>query len=1163
MADKPVNPLVSFMDMVADVVDWIHDTFADPELSRSVREDLGIDPGRDLQRPLPSGENVRMRLPNGDPVDVDKDAFNATLAEVKETFRLLFDFFSDLGLSVDEVWDVVFMVSQVAAAESLRTRWPRAEALLRAGNFLGGIGSQEDVQAVDIVKALDLVGGKSNVPSDTTDPRLLEAMRNWVGVGTAILTAIYGDRFPVGVRASYGFDPEPNSGTPKSDSEARAVYSLEIFDDPAGASGVDANLTLTLVYLPGFTQNGVRTPYKLLVALGGGFKYTRGKLTAGIQSPEVSYLLTSPWKWDGFDIDKSSSAFVAYGRRDDKAIEWGQTDGPHLLVDVAQLRLELSSSSSIRAELKGVEASIALSDADSFISSLSQELKSTFDVALVFDENGLRLEGGPKSLGGPQPPRPAAPLLAAGPPGSAVVRALAASPSVGTTSGGLEASLPAKTTQFGPFRILGNRLALGRTVDGTPRTSIEISTSVSTALGPFKLAIDRIGMSATLRAGGAEPNLGLLDLDFGFKPPNGIGIAIDAKVVKGGGFLRLDTDKGEYAGVLELSFSGLSLKAVGIVNTKAPEPAGWSLLLLIFAEFRDSPFPLPLGFNLTAVGGIIGLQHEASVEQLRSALGTNVFDDILFPADPVKDAPRLIGRLRTVFPVKAGALTIGPTAEINWGQPAIVTARLAILAQFGGVFGGDFRFTRLTLLGTVRATAPPRTVDAPRLVDLTADVLGDYDVESGLLAIDARLRDSRLGGVEFSGSLIVRAGFGSQPAFAVAAGGFHPAFTDLPPALPARIDRLGLQWKIGSSVLLTLQAYAAVTASSWQLGARFTVVAELGPVDIDGQLSFDAIAYDDGRFAIAIEGHVRVRWRGHTLMSVTLHLVLDRNAEQVWHAAGSASFSILWWDKTVEFENSWGDAKPLPPARTVDAAAAVRAGLSQPGNWSAQLPRGGEALVTLAARNSGADAGLVLAHPLGTLTVTQRVAPLELRLDFLDGAPVAAGSVVRVGTVRVGPTIASTAPTQQLFPRARFQNLSESERLTQKSFEQFPAGIAITPPGIGNPSGTVTPFSFESIIVRPDGSAAPGTTGFPANHVFLHTRLSRAAHSPIRQRARLGADRTDLNVEVRQPPVTVADSRDLGSLPVLDDVVTRSATLARQVISAPGQLVVEAHEVLA
>ncbi len=148
--------------------------------------------------------------------------------------------------------------------------------------------------------------------------------------------------------------------------------------------------------------------------------------------------------------------------------------------------------------------------------------------------------------------------------------------------------------------------------------------------------------------------------------------------------------------------------------------------------------------------------------------------------------------------------------------------------------------------------------------------------------------------------------------------------------------------------MLTLQAYAAVTASSWQLGALFTLRADIGPVDVDGSLGFDAIAYDDGRFSVDIHGNVKIRWRGHTLMAVGIKVVLDRNANQVWHAAGTAKFSVLWWDKEVDFEETWGTPKSLPPAPQVDAAALLRAGLSDPANWATQLPARGDALVTLA-----------------------------------------------------------------------------------------------------------------------------------------------------------------------------------------------------------------------
>ena len=943
---------------------------------------------------------------------------------------------------------------------------------------------------------------------------------------------------PLWVRAFYGYEPDVVSATPALDAMARTAFTVELTNPhPDGVDTVGA-VSITVIWVPATkTESGV-----VSVAVGGAISHRDGRFTASLEAPAAtSVVFRRP-----FDVQSSATVrgVAAWGRPDAKALEFGETDGPHLDVATIALRLELSETSSIRLEAKGIDISLALADADPFIASLSQEFKTSFDLAVIYDKDGLRLDGG---RGPSRPTTPKAP--------SALNAA-----DVGTTSGGLEAAVPPKVTRFGPFRVQRGHFGIGRSSDGTRHTTIELAASADVHLGAFNLTIDRIGMKLDLRAGGVEPNLGLIDLDFGFMAPTGIGVSLDAKAIKGAGFLYLDEAKGEYAGVLTLAFKGITIKAIGLLNTRAPSPADWSLLLVLSAEFRDTPWQLGLGFNITAVGGILGLQHTASVEALRAALGTNSFDDVLFPVDPVKNAPRILGRLRTLFPVKAHALTVGPTVEVNWGTPPIVVARLGIVAQFSGAFGGgDLAFTRLTVIGTITAKAPTAK-DSPRLVDITADVLGDYDAESGLLAIDARLRDSKLGGVEFSGSLIIRIGLGSVPAFALAAGGFHPAFTDLPPAMPARIDRLGLVWRVGDSIVLTLQAYSALTASSWQLGARFTLTAEIGPVDIDGALGFDAIAYDDGHFSVEIAGHVKIRWRGHTLMSVSIHMVLDRSARQVWHAAGSASFSVLWWDKEVDFEETWGTARSLPPAKVVNAVELVRARLADRSSWSARLPGSGDALVTLAdVRPGAADPTRVMAHPLGSLAVSQSLVPLGLRLDQVDGAPVAPGTVVDIRTVRIGGAAAAIRPTTAVFARARFQKLDEGQLLTQKSFESFPAGLSITPPGPANPTGATTGFTFEEVRLAPSGSVpSPRPIAFDTP-LRWHVQAGRAARSELRQGSRLGRGVVRSDVRVRPPEVVVVDERALRRAAELSEVEARTETLASQRLGF-GQRVVERHE---
>ena len=73
-----------------------------------------------------------------------------------------------------------------------------------------------------------------------------------------------------------------------------------------------------------------------------------------------------------------------------------------------------------------------------------------------------------------------------------------------------------------------------------------------------------------------------LNIDLGFKPPNGVGLSIDAGAVKGGGYLYFDYDKEEYAGVLELTFSEIiSLKAIGLITTRMPDLSDSSRISLI------------------------------------------------------------------------------------------------------------------------------------------------------------------------------------------------------------------------------------------------------------------------------------------------------------------------------------------------------------------------------------------------------------------------------------------------------------------------------------------------------------------------------------------------------------------------------------------------------
>ena len=272
------NPLVSLMDVVADAVDWIHDTFSDPELSKEIRADLGLAEDADPQVQLPTGQQIRMRHPDGSAVDVDKAAFDATVEEVKNAVGLIIEFIRGIGSVGDAAWDALFLLGQIGASESIRARWPLAHNIARASGLTAGLvrgaarppltQSSEEVEAIDIFRSIDLLRGPSAAPSDTTEtPDARQQIRNLVGIGIAVAAAV--KKFEtINFLASYGYEPDmlPVAGSDElkasssfNDHLAVGALTIDAIDaDPAGTSGLDGHLALSVIYLPASASSRTR-----------------------------------------------------------------------------------------------------------------------------------------------------------------------------------------------------------------------------------------------------------------------------------------------------------------------------------------------------------------------------------------------------------------------------------------------------------------------------------------------------------------------------------------------------------------------------------------------------------------------------------------------------------------------------------------------------------------------------------------------------------------------------------------------------------------------------------------------------------------------------------------------------------------------------------------
>ena len=212
---------------------------------------------------------------------------------------------------------------------------------------------------------------------------------------------------------------------------------------------------------------------------------------------------------------------------------------------------------------------------------------------------------------------------------------------------GFEVTLAA-VAELGPLRM--EAITIGASVDDRG-PKLDIGASVSFTLGPLEGVVDDVGVRFTVTAPGSGGNLGPLDLRSQFKPPKGIGLALTAGPVEGGGFLFYDPDRHQYAGALQLSFSGIALKAVGLLTTELPGGVpGYSLLVIISAEF--TPVPLGLGFTLNGVGGLLGINRTVAIDPLRAGLKSGALDSVLFPSDP--GGPRSATRGHARHGVPAG-----------------------------------------------------------------------------------------------------------------------------------------------------------------------------------------------------------------------------------------------------------------------------------------------------------------------------------------------------------------------------------------------------------------------------------------------------------------------------------------------------------------------------
>lgn len=648
---------------------------------------------------------------------------------------------------------------------------------------------------------------------------------------------------------------------------------------------------------------------------------------------------------------------------------------------------------------------------------------------------------------------------------------------------GLRVTLPVPQLPTGGLKLQLIHLGIepSRAADGQiDRVTAELSASFGVDLGPFKGSVDRLGVRLEL--------LGLLSgtpsVAFSPKPPQGAGLTLDAGIVQGGGYLYLDPDKGEYAGVLELRMLAVGIKAIAILNTKVPE-AGWSLLLLIFGNFPA--IQLSFGFTLTGIGGLIGLQHTTSTDALSKGMATGALDAVLFPANPVADAPQIIQTLRGLFPTKAGGFVIGPMVEVGWGTPNLVTIRAGVLVEA----------SKIVLVGQALIQLPPLVSKELAILRLQIDFVGYIIFDPFKLGFDGRLRDSRVLFITLTGSFAFRASFGAKPSFLFSAGGFHPRFKDIPDDVPA-MDRIGAGFSIGI-VGIKFEGYFAVTSATVQAGSELRVWADVGIASFEGGFGYDVIVYLEPRFYF--EADMRV-WVKLNILGFTLGARIEGllAGPGQWRAAGLATVDLgFFGEHSVDFDERWGSV-PDTPRPTEDVALELRKAIEKPEHWSAQLPRSEDSFVTLAKVDGATE---ILAHPRSPLTFRQKYIPLGVPLKRLGTKrPLNANRFGQAALALPGGVGGFPASAvQDHFAAAQFFDVREDDRLQGPSFEPYDAGITVAVDSFDCGEVVSDSFDFEEVNLSSQDSPriSRAHLGQLADGGWA-LRFGGAARSPLRQR---------------------------------------------------------------
>ena len=625
---------------------------------------------------------------------------------------------------------------------------------------------------------------------------------------------------------------------------------------------------------------------------------------------------------------------------------------------------------------------------------------------------------------------------------------------------------------IGPLKIHYVSLSNQKNKEGDVELPMCIGFAVK--LGPVLASVEKVGAKLVLAKvkEGEAGLLGDLDVDWGFNPPNRIGLEVESPIISGGGFLSIE--KNLYSGILSLQLKAIDIVAIGIIATKLPNnKPGFSMLISISVIFNPA-IQLSFGFTLNGVGGLIGINRTLEVDVLRNRLASGAVNSIMFPTDPIKNADRIISDLRAVFPPKEKHFVVAPFLKIGYGTPTIIEVDLGVIIEIP--FKG-----RIILLGSLGVYLPAK--EAP-LVKIIVDTIGDFNFAEQYIRVEGRLRDSHVMKIPLTGGFAFMLAWGKRPAFLFSIGGYHPRYKK--PARFPEIPRLSALIRKGKHVILYCEYYQAITSNSFQIGFAAGLEINYKGAEVKGHFGFNAlIQFDPFYFDVDISLSVYVRYKGKNLAGIDLYFNLRGPAP--WIITGRAKIKILFIKLNIKFRKEWGEKRVETPTyikleKLMQQAATE---LAAPSNWTVKLPDNFQTAETLKPREDLAKEGLII-HPGGYLEVRQTTVPFNRKLEKYGNAYVERVKAIRISNkIEINGKQAEPENYRFLkedFARGQYEDLKDAEKLSTPDFEPMVAGL-----NFGNGDSTELDLGedyfqmeslldkngeeitdFENIVLQPD-----------------------------------------------------------------------------------------------